>query len=254
MAKNDELDQVIISNDLSPQDIMNLATVLGQEKVLPFDPDARREFLNKEIRHNYGHSVANVFRDWWEPDYLEIVQGTAKKLDIKYSYGMSVYQIEDLIIIEVLDRAKKQIIKEKGQAAWDEIVKQAEEGLKEAVRGGIVKGDDASKLTAAAGGGWLALVLAGKLSGFALYIVANQLFFFIARSLGVSIGVTVAGPIIGKTLSFLLGPAGWLMGGFMIIYGLGDTSWKKVIPAVVMIAILRKQIMYAPQIPQSTGG
>ncbi len=109
------------------------------------------------------------------------------------------------------------------------------------VRSGKIPEDIASQLRGLGPGMMMAALVGGKLAGFGLYMVVNQLFFAIARSLGLRIGVAVAGPIIGRTLAFLLGPAGWALAGIWLIFDLGQTNWKKTIGAVVMIAILRKK-------------
>lgn len=76
-------------------------------------------------------------------------------------------------------------------------------------------------------GGLIALIIAGKMSGFIVYMLANQLFFAVARSLGISIGVAVAGPIIGRTISIFLGPVGWVLSGLWLLSDLGSTNWKR---------------------------
>ena len=244
MAKFDELDTVLRSQALSREDFDSLAEAIGSDPFLPWDEDARRIFLNKQIRHAYGHMIVNPFRDWWEPDYLDIVQAVANKLHVHFDKSMSVEQIEENILLEILDMAKKSIIKERGRQAWDEIVAQAETEIQESIKTGKIKGDEALRIKALSGGSLFAALIAGKLAGFSLYIVVNQLFFAIARYLGFSIGVGIAGPIIGKTLAFLLGPVGWLLGGLFVLIGLGDTRWKKVIPGVVMVAVYRRKIQY----------
>ena len=98
----------------------------------------------------------------------------------------------------------------------------------------------------------MSLLLAGRLGGFGIYIVANQLFFALARSLGLRIGVAVAGPIIGRTLAFLLGPSGWALATVWLFLELVDTNWKKTIAAVTMIAAFRRR--FAWETAQEIGG
>jgi uncharacterized protein YaaW (UPF0174 family) len=91
----------------------------------------------------------------------------------------------------------------------------------------------------------MAALASGRLAGFALYKVSMQAFFQIARFMGWRIGVAAAGPMIGGALSFLLGPAGWLLAGLTLVYDLGNTNWQKTIPAVVMTSILRRKHGFA---------
>lgn len=244
MSKHDQLDVILKSGKLSREDFDALAEAIGLNECLPWDEEDRRVFLNKEIRHSYGHMLVNPFREWWEPDYRVIVEATAKKIHVHFDKSMSVEQIEENILIEMMDIARKSIIKEHGQQAWDDIVAEAEAEIKESIKLGQIKGDEALRLKALSSGSVFAALVAGKLAGFSLYMMVNKMFFAIARYLGLSIPVSIAGPIIGKTLAFLLGPYGWLLAGLFMLIELGDTRWKKVIPGVVMIAIYRRKIQY----------
>ena len=90
----------------------------------------------------------------------------------------------------------------------------------------------------------MAAIIAGRLGGFLLFMIANQIFFKITTTLGIRIGVAVAGPIIGRVLSSLLGPAGWILTGILLVYDFGNTNWKKVIPSVVATAMFRRQFEF----------
>ena len=98
----------------------------------------------------------------------------------------------------------------------------------------------------------MALIVAGRLSGIAVYLWANRIFFAISRTLGLGIGVAVAGPVIGRVLSFLLGPAGWILTGVWLVYEIGNTNWRKTISAVVAVALLRRRLRWKEsQVPVS---
>ncbi len=239
MAIGDELDKLLADDRLLREDWEGIEKVLGI--AVPTDASERRTLVSKEIRHNYGHTVFNMFREWYEPDYVEIVRATASELDIKVMDHYSVNYIEDQILSEVIDRARKNIIKEHGQAAWDKIVKQVEQDIDEMISKGGLSSAVMESLKKARGAGVVAMLISGNLAGFALYAVLNQTFFAIARFVGLRVGVAVAGPVIGTTVAFLLGPAGWLIAGLLLVFDLGNTSWKKTIPAVVIIASYRRK-------------
>lgn len=239
MAIGDELDVLLADNQVDKDAWEGFEKILGV--ALSTTPHERRTQASKEIRHNYGHSVANLFREWYEPDYVEIVRATADKLGVTIRDHHSVAEIEDRILAEVIDVAKANIIKEYGQAAWDEIERQIDSDIDELVAKGDLPPGVVEQLKKARGGGVMAMLIAGKLAGFALYAVVNQAFFAIARFVGLRIGVAVAGPIIGGTVAFLLGPAGWLLAAMLLIFDLGNTNWKKTIPSVVLAASYRRK-------------
>ena len=244
MAENDKLDIVLSDPSLTSQDLFELAEVLGVGKKLTFTGEKARILLNEELRHAYGNSVTNPLRNSFEPDYYDIIRGVAKKLKLHFEKETTTEEIEELILAGLIEKARAYIIKEKGQQEWDKIIEQTEEYIQEAINEGKINAHEAAKLKTMSGAAMVSALIAGRLAGFALFMVVNQIFFAIARTLGLSIGVAVAGPIIGKTLAFLLGPAGWLIAGLAIVWEIGGPNWKKVIPAVVMVAIYRRKIQY----------
>lgn len=240
MAIGDELDKLLADDRLNREDWEGIEKVLGV--ALPTVSNERRTLVSKEIRHNYGHAVANLFREWYEPDYAEIVRATADKLDIKIRDHHTVVEIEDRILAEVIDVAKANIVKEYGQAAWDEIESQIDSDIDELIAKGDLPPGVVDQLKKARGAGVIAMLITGKLAGFALYAVLNQAFFAIARFVGIRVGVAVAGPIIGGTVAILLGPAGWLLAAMLLIFDLGNTNWKKTIPSIVVVACYRRKL------------
>ena len=249
--KNDALDVVLkrITDEDDWQALLEICDCKATIKLEELTPKGRALAFNKEIRSNYGNTFANCFRDEYTPDYSEILKATAAMLSIKaVPNSLTEYDVENLenrIIAKVLEKAKIQIIKEKGFAAWDEIEKEAAAGIDKLYVAGKIKPEDYEKLKKLSlSVGLLAAVVEGRVTGFALYMIVNQIFFAISRYFGLSIGVAVAGPIIGRTLAFLLWPVGWLLGGLSVFWALGDTNWKKTISTVVFIAVMRQKQKY----------
>ena len=242
MARGDELDVVLNDQLITDDEWISLAKVLKRETELPSSHEERRRFINEYLRHAWGHSVRNLAREWYEPDYLPIVREVAQELKLSTKDHHSVEEIEIKIIGEVVDRYKDKIIKEKGRDAWLEIEKEIEDEIQVKIKRGEISEKLANQLRGIAPGGIVAAIIAGRLAGFALYIAVNQVFFAICRLLGVRIGVAVAGPIIGGTLSILLGPIGWGLSAAWMIYDFGNTNWGKVIPAVVIVACIRLRL------------
>lgn len=256
MSRGDALDLVLnkIHNIEDWQSLVEVCECENMIKVEDFSHIGLVKKFNQEIRSNYGHTFFNIFRDEYEPGYEDILRDTALKLEIKGVPDKlnSMYDIEyteRLIISKVLEQIRDAIIKEKGYAAWEKIEAEANENMENLYREGKINADDYEKYIEMAthGGSMIALIIAGRLSGFALYALANQLFFAIARFLGIKVGVAVAGPIIGRTISALLGPLAWVLAGLWLLVDLGSTSWKKTIGAVFFVAILRQQQKYAEQ-------
>lgn len=242
MAKNDDLDSLICDSRLTDADFDGLYEVLGIKGSVAITQ--RREILNREIRHAYGHAIANLFRGFFDPDYIAILKGTAERLKLPLKDHNTVDEIEDKILVEIIELARDQMIKEKGSAAWAEIERSVDAEVDRLIAEGKLPKDVADKLKNLRGAALIAAIVGGRFAGFALYIVANQIFFAIARFLGLGIGVALAGPIIGRVLAALLGPAGWLLAAALLVYDLGNTNWGKVVPAVVMVIVLRRRLRF----------
>lgn len=75
MAQFDGLDDVLTSLGDDYRKWEELAYILEVDDIdiNKYAPDALAKIFNKEIRHNYGHTLANTFRDEYTPDYEEIL-------------------------------------------------------------------------------------------------------------------------------------------------------------------------------------
>ena len=136
---------------------------------------------------------------------------------------------------------KAKIIEEKGLEGWETIEKEIDTEIETMAAEGKFDPSVVAQLKQYKGAAFMAALLGGKLAGFALYQVAMQGFFAMSRALGLKISVAAAGPLIGKTLAFLLGPVGWAVSAAWLAFDLGNTNWKKTIPSVLTVAIYRRK-------------
>ena len=264
MSKHDELDHLISNKLLTVEEMKSINEIIkvenledNYETILkePSNSDnlfkSVREDFNMEIRHNYGHLFMKIFRNNYEPDYIDIVKCVAKKLKINIKKHHNVEDIEDKILVEIFELFKQNFIDEKGQDEWNKFEEELNNDFQETIRKSQLSTDDKSELLKyAMHGGIFAALIAGKIAGFALYVLANQVFFAISRALGLGIGVAVAGPLIGKSLSLILGPVGWLIAGISVAFALGDTNWKKTIPTIVSIIMIKRRVINNDEVAQ----
>lgn len=275
MARRDALD-LVLRNIKRKEDWASLAKVADCESIMGHYSEYSRstivEKFNQEIRSNFGHTLVNVFRGTYDPDYVEILCEVADKLEIPCKYrdkdksapwrdcynkkdivdscdfdrNPDIEQIENLIIIKYIEMMKDSIIKEKGFDAWEKIEDEIRHNINRLHTEGKLSDNDYRNLSSAAKGsmGLSALIIAGELSGFAIYQFSMVALFAVSRALGLGLTVAGAGVAFTSTLGVLLGPIGWGLTVLSLVISLGGTSWKKTIPTVFMIACLRKQQKY----------
>lgn len=261
MAIGDELDKLLSDPRLTQDDWEAFEKILGV--ALPIASHERREAASKEIRHNYGHSVRNILRKWYEPDYGEIVRATAEELGVKIKDKDSRYtvdatgnceipnatqngrhtvaEIEDHILVEIIEIAKAKIVSEYGAAAWAKIEQDVEQEIADRINAGDFPPEILEQIKKARGTGLMAALVVGKLVGSDLYIAALQTFSAITRFFGLPIGGAAVGPAIA-CVPILFGPAGWIVSAAIFTYEFGNTNWKKTIPAVVTAAVYRRKL------------
>lgn len=237
MAMNDELDQLLACDKVTDEDWEALYEILGMTSA-PLGR-LRRKVLNEEIRHNYGHTLINwLARNEYEPDYIDILKGTAEKMGVAVKDHHTVAEIEDKVIVEAIDKMKAKIIEEKGIDEWKRVEGEIDTEVEKMAAEGKFDQGVTSELEKYKGTAVMAALLGGRLADVALYQVATQSFIAISRALGLRTGVITPGQIIGPSLAFLLGPAGLVIGGGWLA---GSTNWKKTIPSVLTVVIYRRK-------------
>ena len=184
MSKGDELDTLLSDPSVIDTEWEAFGSILSIMNILERPLEIRREIVNRKIRHYYGHMVVNVFRDSYEPDYVDpILINAAKKLNID-GINQSAEDLEDGILQKIIcsfqneDQTTEKTEKNDDYAALLAFCKN---------RDGIYKEK------------WL--IVLGK----------------------------ILGPVVGG------GPSLWL-------YFFGDTKWRRVLPAIVLTAMIRKRI------------
>lgn len=242
MAKGDELDLVLTDERLVDADFADLSECLGFERSpLPSD---RRVFYNREIRHSYGHAFINVPKEWFDPGYREIVSAVARRFKARVAPGMTVEQIEDRILIEAVELARKRIIRLEGEAAWIRLERGVDEEVRKILTEGGMPSEAIEEFRKIRGAGLMAAALAGKFSGICLACLTNQLMFVMGRQFGWRAAISFARPAALRFTGLFFGPAGWLCTGALLAYDLGSSNWRKLIPATVLIISFRRRLQY----------
>ena len=247
MAKGDQLDIILCDPNLTCDDWETLGSIFELTNINQASKQEKREILNREIRHAYGNSALNLFRNNYEPDYEEIVRKTAAVLNLTEKAPLkaaTVAQIEEFIVLEVLSRLKAQIIKESGIHAWHAIEDSVDFEIQKYLIAGKCPSCIVSRFKALRGSALLTALLAGRMAGLPQYVAASELILVLARRFGFPDLPPMAGSLLERAIAALFGPLGWTASFFWLGLDMGDTNWKRVIPAVFVIAALRKRLRH----------
>ncbi|WP_018702664.1 MULTISPECIES: YaaW family protein [Sporomusaceae] len=247
MAKGDQLDIILCDPNLTWDDWETLGSIFELTNINQASKQEKREILNREIRHAYGNSALNLFRNNYEPDYEEIVRKTAAVLNLTEKAPLkaaTVAQIEEFIVLEVLSRLKAQIIKESGIHAWHAIEDSVDFEIQKYLIAGKCPSCIVSRFKALRGSALLTALLAGRMAGLPQYVAASELILVLARRFGFPDLPPMAGSLLERAIAALFGPLGWTASFFWLGLDMGDTNWKRVIPAVFVIAALRKRLRH----------
>ncbi len=212
--------------------------------------------LQREICECGGHSVTNFFRGQGT-GYIDIVDDVANKLKIK---GLTPYYSSDInkITLSKIDEKKNLALpwyeaKKRGEAYLREaedkilikILEQTYENMSPSERLEFDKlinevandfGENPSKKLAGTAG----LMAIANMGGFATYTLLTT------TMSAISMGTLGFGAYTTATtaLSVAIGPVGWAGLGLAGVYTLGKPKYKKIIPLVATIAMIRQRIEY----------
>jgi len=227
---------------------------------------AKRCELSAKIKSSYRHSF-NLTSSEHEPDWRKIVIETIKKLKIKLSEeeinSLSILELEGKVFIELiektieknpemLDKLREEFIGELSRSIEDQqkkneiidsIKKMGRKEIMTLMQLGFLPAASSpivAMLTGSILKGAFSLLGYNALQGIIMTIIIK--YFGYWAGIKAALGIGTAGTIM--TLSSYAGPVGIALGALLGLYILGDTSWSKVIPAVMVIGFWRMKVEY----------
>lgn len=187
------------------------------------DKYSRVNAVIDEIRRNGGNTFVNLIRSKGA-EYDEIVRDVAKQLKIKLSS-------ESLV---KTDELEMEIVK---KLIADEFSKMQPAQRREVLTSiGTVNTDNIVASPALLVG-----LLAANLSGFTVYRLSVLAANAIAKAVlnrGLTMGANTA---LTRSIGVALGPVGWAVGAAWLAVDLAGPAFRKTIPSVIHIAMLRQQ-------------
>ena len=171
-----------------------------------------------------------------DPTYRDIVLQCLEKLGVTSSRSEPISILEAKLVHKVLGDT------------WSRLTPvQREKMQQEMSNAAALEGIDRGRLASL---GPIAALSAAQLSGFGIYLFATT-----ALSVTGVVGITLpfaAYTAMTSAISVVIGPVGWIGAGLFAIWSLTGPDYKKLIPAVLMIAALRDK--YSPRTPPRKNG
>ncbi len=220
--------ETIIDRSLrfNQEDVFPLLEYLKMEKKEVFQAKKRKRaaMIADHLLRMGSNDIATFFRGGKGVEYDEVVLDVGEKLDAKVSEDASVARNEEAILRKVFEDALDQMSDQERRDLLGNIK---------------IKGGD---VPYGATGAAIVRFLLGQ-GGFSVYrmsvIVANM----VARALlgrGLSFAANAA---LTRTIGVFMGPVGWIATGAWLAIELAGPAFRKTVPAVIHVALLRQMLM-----------
>ncbi|MEL4248077.1 GTPase [Shewanella xiamenensis] len=174
-----------------------------------------------------SNDIARIFRSGKGVEYKEIVCDVGEKLKVKgICENNSVEKNEELIIQHMFSDALKKMSDEERSALMRSM------NLSEKDQGAILAGT----LLASQ-------VMLNQFGGFAVYRMTVILANMLARSLlgnGLNFAANAA---LVRGVGAFLGPIGWIVSGTWLAVEIAGPAFRKTVPAIIHIAMLRQNVL-----------
>jgi len=257
----------LLLNELDGPDLDEINNAIFKDGKLKSETNlAKRLELSEKIKSSYRHSL-NFTASEHEPEWRKIVIATIDKLGIKLNKdeidSLTILELEGKVFIELIeetieenpemvDKLREEFIGELSRSIEDKLKnKEIIDSIKKMGRSEIMTlmklgflPAKASPIVAMFTGsilqGAFSLLGYNALQGIIMTIIIK--YFGYWAGIKAALGIGTAGTIM--TLSSYAGPVGIALGALLGLYILGDTSWSKVIPAVMVIGFWRMKVEY----------
>ena len=222
---NLSLTDVVQRSLVNKDDVKPLLKYLKlDEGVLDYSAGEERqtsESIAKTIRKLGSNDFATLFRVGKGVQYSEVVFDVGKKLKANVLERNSVEKNESIILLKMFEDALERMTDEEKRAIFRSI------GLNE-------RNIPTGPITTAFLQGFLS-----QYGGFYIYQISVIVANMVSKALlgaGLSFATNAA---ITRTVGTLLGPIGWIATGLWLAIDLAGPAYRKTVPAVIHIALLR---------------
>lgn len=209
-------------------DVKPLVKYLGLEDgVLDYRLGGERqaaELIASSLRKLGSNDIATLFRGGDGVSYSEVVIDVGDKLKANVLEQNSVEENEQIILLKMFEDALERMTDEEKRAMFRSMGINERDLPVGAITTAILQG------------------LLRQYGGFYIYQISVIVANMVSRALlgaGLSFATNAA---ITRTVGTLLGPIGWLATGLWLAVDLAGPAYRKTVPAVIHIALLRSML------------
>lgn len=224
-------DELILLSRVTNEERQGLATLISCKSAAPED-------LVQAIQNESQSLFGRLFSK--PPTYVEIVIQCLGKLKVGFNTSEPVPALEARLVHKVIGDA------------WARMTPAQREQLQhEMSRAAAIEGYDKNRFASL---GPIAALSVAQLSGFGIYLFATTALSAVTGVAGIVLPFA-AYTTMSSAISFVIGPVGWIGAGLFAIWKLTGPDYKKLIPAVLMIAALRDKYTpkHQPPAPEEGG-
>jgi small GTP-binding protein len=227
MSKLELVDVIHRSMDISKEDVVPLVKYLDmKEGDLNFSSNHSRatsEKIAKHFRQMGSNDFSTLFRGGEGVSYSEIVVDVGEKLGAKKVSEKNTVEENEKEILNKLfsDTLEKMSVKEKSELFRSMGIKERD-------------------LPVASSAAAVATFLLKQYGGFATYRISLIVANMVSRALlgsGLSFATNAA---LTRAIGTMLGPIGWIASGVWLAIDIAGPAYRKTVPAVIHIAMLRQ--------------
>lgn len=183
------------------------------------------KILCNHIRYLRGGSIGQLF---CTTSWKQIVTDVADQVGISWSdilngrtwHDLSTQEIEDAVVVKQFQNMLEQLTPEQRQQVLMDLRRESDDPHFE----GFLLGGGA--------------MLAVKMSGFGVYLLASTLLGGLTGALGITLPFAVYMGV-SQTLAFILGPVGWVALAGGVLFSLNQPNWNRLGLSVLYISTLR---------------
>lgn len=203
------------------------------ESYKKYNPDHKLYWkeIAAEVQCFGGNTFATFFRGGKGVLYKEVLTDVCDKMNVNYNKDSSSEKIEHNLLMKILTEA---------------LEKMSPEELKELAESLGVNNSNLLT-TEAAIGTFQALFRAGGFKSYQLTVVIVNAVLKALLGRGLSV---IGNATLMRVMSVLTGPVGWAVTGAWTAIDIASPAFRVTIPAVIQIAALRQQHLYADQISE----